>query len=178
MAKYTERLVSRIEKLIEADNYTITEICVALRISRAAFYEWKEKNPEFRKRIAEAEQRRDDELIKIARASLKKKLEGHISREEHCYYEPAKSNSSVMILKRKVVKTKEKAPDLRAIKYVLDREDKKKEKVEEKESGPAIIHVPDQATADNLLLLEKNLSGTEGKYFQIHPKKEQACFST
>ena len=169
MAKYTERLVSRIEKLIETDNYTVTEICRALRLGRSTFYEWKENNPGFRRRILQAEERRDEELLKIARASLKKKLEGYTVLEERCYYEPAKSNPSVMVLKKKVVKTKDKDPDLRAIKYILDREEVKKEK--EKAQGgqirPNIIHVPDRHTAEGLLLLEKRLRGTEGELFRI-----------
>ncbi len=110
MAKYNEKLVSRIERLIEADLYTISEICTAMKISRNTFYYWKEKNPDFRRRVDEAEERRDDELVKIARSSLKKKLTGYTTIEEHCTYQPAVSNPSVMILKKKVVKTKQKDP--------------------------------------------------------------------
>jgi len=177
MAKYSERLATKMTALIEADLYTISEICKALRVSRSTFYEWKEKNADFRRRIKEAEDRRDESLVKMARVSLRKKLEGYTSVEEQCYYEPARSNSSVMILKKKVVKTKDKQPDLRAIKYVLDREEKKKEKEQLPETKPTIINVPDQATADGLLLLEKRLRGTEGEYFQVQKTSGLSGFS-
>jgi len=160
MAKYSEKMAARIVALIETDMYTITEICRALRIGRATFYEWKENNSDFRRQIAAAEDRRDEELLKIARKSLKKKLEGYTTLEEQCYYEPARSNSSVMILKKKVVKNKDVAPSLTAIKYVMEREEKKKkERVEKPENKPMIINVRDQHTAEQLLIFQKNLRG-------------------
>ena len=179
MAKYTEKLVSCIERLIEADLYTITEICRTMKISRNTFYEWKEKNPDFRKRIDLAEDRRDESLVKIARVSLKKKLEGYTVIEEHCTSIPAVSNPGIMIPKKKMVKTKYIGPDMRAIKYVLDKEEKKKERQrqQEPEHKPDIIYVPDQQTADGFMKLEKMLAGTEGKHFRLATEEERKVIS-
>ncbi|MBB4036042.1 hypothetical protein GGR21_001943 [Dysgonomonas hofstadii] len=175
MAKYNEKLVSRIERLIEADLYTISEICTAMKISRNTFYYWKEKNPDFRRRVDEAEERRDDELVKIARSSLKKKLTGYTTIEEHCTYQPAVSNPSVMILKKKVVKTKQKDPDLRAINYVLEREEKRKEK--EKQEKPKlrqqIIYVRNQHEADLFIKLDKHLNGEDSQVIRMATKEER-----
>lgn len=126
MTKYTERLVDRMASLIETDTYSITEICEAFDINRDTFYQWKEHNPGFRKRINEAIERRDAKLVKTARSSLKKKLEGYTMTEERSYYEPSASEPGIMLLKKMMIKPRHKAPDLKAIKYVLDREEIKK----------------------------------------------------
>lgn len=76
MAKYTERLANRIVSLIEADYYSITEICNSLNINTKTFYEWKKTKPEFYKAIEEAEERRDDALATLARRSLREQIEG------------------------------------------------------------------------------------------------------
>jgi len=174
MAKYTEKLVSRIERLIEADMYTISEICTAIKISRNTFYEWKEKNDDFCKRIARAEERRDEAMVKMARASLKKKIQGHTILEEKFYYEPAKSNSSVMILKKKVVRAIDKQPDLKAIKYMLDREDQKKERErqEKPKLQPNIIYVNNLKEADLYFQFEKKQRGTMGEYYRMATQQE------
>ena len=71
MAKYTEKLVEKIVTLIEADTYSISEICSILKISRKSFYEWKDTKPEFREAIEKAIDRRDDKLLMLARVTKK-----------------------------------------------------------------------------------------------------------
>jgi len=167
MAKYRKELVSEIVSLIESDIYTVKEICQVARISRQSFYDWMENKPDFKQAVDEAMHQRDEMLVSIARASLRKKLEGYTLEEEKITYVPAKSNPNVQIEKSRVVKKKQYPPDLAATKYVLERAEKKKEKRDSPEHQPTILQVPDQQTADNLLLLEKRLSGTEGKYFKV-----------
>jgi transposase-like protein len=148
--KFTERLVEKMIKLIEEDTYTITEICQALKISRNTYYDWRNTKPDFRRQIDEAIDRRDDALVVIARRSLKQKLEGCILTEERCIYEPARSNSSHQILKTRTVRKRQCQPDMQAIKYVLDREEKRREKDNSPSRRPMIINVTDQKTADIL----------------------------
>ena len=167
MAKYSKNLVSEIVSLIESDIYTVKELCRVARISRQTFYEWMDSKPEFKTAVDEAMRQRDEMLVSIARASLRKKLEGYTLTEEKISYEPAKSNPDVQIEKSRVVKKKQYPPNLAAIKYVLEREEKKKEKQDSPVLKPTIIEVPDQQTADNLLLLEKRLRGTQGEYFNV-----------
>ncbi|MDL2303361.1 helix-turn-helix domain-containing protein [Dysgonomonas sp. OttesenSCG-928-D17] len=153
--KYSDRLVEKMIRLIEEDTYTITEICEALKISRNTYYEWRNTKPDFRRKIDEAIDRRDDALVVIARRSLKQKLEGCVLTEERCVYEPARSNSEVQILKTRTVRKKQCPPDLRAIKYVLDRNDKRREADNSPSRRPMIINVPDQHTADMLRAMDE-----------------------
>ncbi|NDV78381.1 phBC6A51 family helix-turn-helix protein [Dysgonomonas sp. 511] len=125
MAKFTTELATRILQMIEHDMYTVAEICRAVGINRKTFYEWKNTKPEFCDAIEEAIERRNEALVMLARMSLKKKLEGYTITEEKYYYEPAKGNPQEMVLKKKVVKKKEVAPDHRAIKMVLERDGRK-----------------------------------------------------
>ena len=174
MAKYNERLVNRITALIEADMYTITEICEAVKISRDTFYQWKEKNPDFSKRIEQAMEVRDERLVQIARISLKKKLEGYMYTEERCQYEASVSNPSVMVLKKKETKARHKSPDLRAIKYILEKEEKRKEKLAETkhQMRPHLMFLPDAHTAELLLDFEEKQRGTRGEMFHYATKED------
>ena len=54
MGKYTQKLVEKISSLIEEDNYTITEICRIVGISRNVFYEWRTTKPEFSEALNQA----------------------------------------------------------------------------------------------------------------------------
>jgi len=159
MAKYTEELVEEIVSLIESDMYTVKEICMVARISRQTFYEWMDTKPDFKKVVNEAMRQRDEMLVSIARSSLRKKLEGYTLTEERVVYEPAKSNPGMPIEKSRVERKKQYAPSLAAIKYVLDKEEKRKEKEESPAVKPTIIEVRDQHTAEQLLIFEKNLRG-------------------
>ena len=163
MAKYCKRLVEKIVFLIEQDLYTITEICEIAKVNRKTFYEWKNTKPEFRKEVDDAMERRDETLLSLARISLKQRLEGYTTEEEKVTYEPARSNPSELIEKSRVVKRKQYPPDLHAIKYILERNEKKKEQDEKPAYKPMVIHVPDQHTADQLRLLERRLRGDTGE---------------
>jgi len=155
MAKYTEKLAEKIVSLIEEDTYSITEICKHLKITRKSFYEWRDKKPEFRKAIEAAIESRDETLAITARRSLKKKLEGYTLTEIWTTYVPDKENPEKLVLKTRVVRQKEYAPDTHAIRLVLLHNETKEE--ENKEHKPLTIIVQDPKTRDSLNELREKL---------------------
>ncbi len=171
MAKYTERLAEKIVSLIEEDTYSITEICKYLKITRKSFYEWRDKKPEFRKAIEAAMESRDETLAITARRSLKKKLEGYTLTEIRTTYVADKENPDKLVLKTRVVRQKEYAPDTHAIRLVLLHNETKEEENKE-QSQPLTIIVQDPKTRDNLNeLREKLMSGAS---FEKKIEKKEA----
>ena len=156
MAKYTERLVEKIVSLIEEDTYSITEICKHMKITRKSFYEWRDKKPEFRKAIEAAIESRDETLAITARRSLKKKLEGYTLTEVRTTYVPDKENPDKLVLKTRVVRQKEYAPDTHAIRLILSHNETKEEENKE-QSQPLTIIVQDPKTKDSLNELREKL---------------------
>lgn len=73
MAKYNEKLVAKIIRLIESDTCNITEICEAVNINRKTFYEWNRSKPEFYLEIQRAIERRYDTRLMTAGSLLKGK---------------------------------------------------------------------------------------------------------
>ena len=59
MGKFNQSLVEKIAELIEEDNYTITEICGIVGISRKVFYEWKATKPSFAEALDQAVEARE-----------------------------------------------------------------------------------------------------------------------
>ncbi len=171
MAKYTERLAEKIVSLIEEDTYSITEICKYLKITRKSFYEWRDKKPEFRKAIEAAIESRDEALAITARRSLRKKLEGYTLTEVRTTYVPDKENPDKLVLKTRVVRQKEYAPDTHAIRLVLLHNETKEEENKE-HSQPLTIIVQDPKTKDSLNeLREKLMSGAS---FEKKIEKKEA----
>lgn len=156
MAKYTERLAEKIVSLIEEDTYSITEICKHLKITRKSFYEWRDKKPEFREAIEAAIESRDEMLVITARRSLKKKLEGYTLTEIRTTYVPDKENPEKLVLKNRVIRQKEYAPDTHAIRLVLSHNETKEEENKE-HSQPLTIIVQDPKTRDSLNELREKL---------------------
>ena len=156
MAKYTERLAEKIVSLIEEDTFSITEICKHLKITRKSFYEWRDKKPEFRRAIEAAIESRDETLAITARRSLKKKLEGYTLTEIRTTYVPDKENPDKLVLKTRVVRQKEYAPDTHAIRLVLSHNETKEEENKE-HSQPLTIIVQDPKTRDSLNELREKL---------------------
>jgi hypothetical protein len=163
MAKYSEELTEKIVSLIEDDTYTVTEICNHVGITRKSFYEWKEKKPEFREAVNKAIERRNEALSIIARNSLRRKLEGYTLTEIRTTYIPDKENPDKLVLKSRVVKEKEYAPDTQAIRLTLLPDDTKAIGVKEEPAALTII-VRDTKTAEQLNLLQNNL---------MHPSQER-----
>lgn len=167
MAKYSKELVERIVAFIEADDYTVKELCEMVRISRQTFYEWLDIKPDFKRAVDDAVQQRDQMLVCLARTSLRKKIEGCIVEDQNITYETSPSNPGIQTEKSRVVNKKQCPPDLAAIKYVLEKEEKRKEKRDSMKPNPHIIYVEDQKTADLIIQLEKDMHGTEGELYKL-----------
>ncbi|MFV0330128.1 MAG: hypothetical protein ACK5KL_09970 [Dysgonomonas sp.] len=166
MAKYTDRLVEKIVSLIEEDTFSISEICSMLKISRKSFYEWKDTKPEFKEAIEKATEHRDDKLLMTARRSLKRKLEGYTLSETRTTYVPDKDNPEKLILKSKVVRQKEYAPDTHAIKLILLQNDKRADNRLENVPPALTIVVNDAKTVEHLNLLREDLINNRPKEVQ------------
>ncbi len=124
MAKYSIELAQKMAGLIADEFYTISEVCMATGVSRQAFYNWMDSKEEFRLEIEQAMKHRETELMGIVQASLKKKLEGYYTLVEKDVYVPDETTGEA-VLKSKTITKKECPPDLRTIKMLLDRNDKK-----------------------------------------------------
>ncbi|MDR1716860.1 MAG: helix-turn-helix domain-containing protein [Prevotella sp.] len=156
--KYKEKTASEIIRMIEQDLCSISEICKTFKISRKTFYEWKKEKPEFKEAVEEAIDHREDVMIASARIGLKQLLEGYIQKKEKISYIPDKNDPVNDVEKCRVVEKKFCPPSIRAIKYVLDREERKKEKqqLESWEKRPLVIEVQDEETRRQLMILKGN----------------------
>jgi len=146
--KYSEKLVDKIVRLIEQDNYTITEICRTLKLTTKTFYDWKKTRNDFRKAIEQAEDRRDEYLATLVRHSLRDQLEGYIEVTERITYEDDGWGGEK--IKNRVVTKRKRAPNAHVMKLVLDRQDKKKEKQNETERTvrPFVLKFPKEADVE------------------------------
>ena len=156
--KYTNRLAVRIVEMIEQDLCSISEICKSFKISRKTFYEWKKAKPEFGEAVEEAVEHREEVMIASARIGLKQLLEGYVQKKEKITYVPDKNNPVEDVEKCRVVEKKFCPPSIRAIKYVLDREERKKDKDQLQDSArrPLVIEVQDEETKRQLMILQEN----------------------
>jgi len=156
--KYTNKLAVHIVEMIEQDLCSISEICKSLKISRKTFYEWKKAKPEFSEALEEAIDHREEVMIASARIGLKQLLEGYVQKKEKITYVTDKKNPVEDYEKCRVVEKKFCPPSIRAIKYVLDREERKKDKdrLLASERCPLVIEVQDEETRRQLMILKEN----------------------
>ena len=156
--KYNDNTAERIVEMIEQDLHGVSEICKILRISRQTFYDWKKNKPEFKEAVEDAFIRREEVLVANARIGLKQLLEGYVQKKEKITYVPDKNNPAEDVEKYRVVEKKFCPPSIRAIKYVLDREERSKERqqLENREKRPLIIEVQDGETRRQLMILKEN----------------------
>ena len=112
MAKYDEKIVNKIYDLLSSDTYTIAEVCEIVGISERCYYDWQKNNSEFAEIIARARCRFDEIIVKEAKNSLRKKVNGYEVEEKKRVF-------SNKILKEETIITKHFQPDTDAIKFVL-----------------------------------------------------------
>lgn len=159
MAKYSKKLTEQIVSLIEEDNYTITQICRMLGISRKIFYLWKEDKPGFAEALEEAEAHRKEKMQLAARQSMRKKLEGYRQVETKTTYRL--NENGELEVKEYIVKEKYCVPETSAIVHTLSDEKQKVkphkqiQQKEEKAEVPWTIIVPDEQVKRDLELLRK-----------------------
>lgn len=120
MAKFNEKLQGKIAELIEAEFFSISQVCKALGISRQIFYRWMNDKPAFRESVEQALECRNEELLSQAYMSIKKQLADGVSVTEKDTYIPDKSDETRLVFKSRTVTTKEYIPDLRTVKILLD----------------------------------------------------------
>ena len=112
MAKYDGKIVNKIYDLLSSDTYTIAEVCEIVGISERCYYDWQKNNSEFAEIIARARCRFDEIIVKEAKNSLRKKVNGYEVEERKRVF-------SNKILKEETIITKHFQPDTDAIKFVL-----------------------------------------------------------
>ncbi|WP_419032360.1 helix-turn-helix domain-containing protein [Dysgonomonas gadei] len=156
--KYKEKTASEIVRMIEQDLCSVSEICKSFKISRKTFYEWKKTKPEFGEAVEEAIDHREDVMIASARIGLKQLLEGYVQKKEKITYVPDKNDPVNDVEKYRIVEKKFCPPSIRAIKYALDREERKKDKdrLLASERRPLVIEVQDEETRRQLMILQEN----------------------
>ena len=156
--KYKEKTASEIIRMIEQDLCSISEICKSFKISRKTFYEWKKMKPEFKEAVEEAIDHREEVMVASARIGLKQLLEGYVQKKEKITYVPDKNDPVNDVEKCRVVEKKFCPPSIRAIKYVLDREERKKDRDQllASERRPLVIEVQDEETKRQLMILQEN----------------------
>lgn len=81
--KYNQKIVERICALIEADSYTVLEICRLVNIDRGTYFRWLKEKSEFSDAIKKAEENRNAFFVAEAKKSLLKKIQGYTVQEKH-----------------------------------------------------------------------------------------------
>ena len=132
MAKYNEVLANKITALIADEMCSVSDICKTMGISRTIFYKWKRENPAFDEEVEAALEYRNETLLSMAYSGIRQRLERHTIVEEKDTYVPDETNPGKLVFKSRVIRRKDCLPDLRTIKMILDRQEKKT-KTEEKE---------------------------------------------
>lgn len=165
MAKYDEALVERIAELIEEDEYTLSDVCKAVGISRAVFYKWQAEKPDFVRAVEEATERRDERLLTIARQSLRRKLEGYTKRETVIKYVPDPETGE-LVVKECTVREKYVAPDTAALMHVIEGEkvDGRRRGVGTKRGKPLQVVVSSEKDKENLEKLRERLRSDVSSY--------------
>ena len=121
--KYNDVLVKKICDLFAKDSYTIAEVCNNVGLSEDCFYRWQKEKKEFRDAVARAKERFNETLIKEAKYSLRKRVNGYEYDEKRTVYvNDRKGNPSV---KEKLVIHKHIQPDMSAIQFFLTNRDAK-----------------------------------------------------
>ncbi|PXV61036.1 putative insertion element HTH domain-containing protein [Dysgonomonas alginatilytica] len=165
MAKFNNTLVEKIRALVEEDNYTITEICRIVGVSRKMFYEWKATKPSFAEALDEAIDAREEKLKQKARQSMRQKLEGHKQIETKITYVASKDSDDpyTLVVKEYVVKEKYCVPETSVIMHALSGgHTGSKGGKQPQPVSPMMITVDSEKTKRDLERLQERLSKKTG----------------
>lgn len=127
---YTKEKVNQICKMIAETDLPITAICKAVKMNPNTFYEWVNDLPEFKIRVNEAKQIRNDIYVSVAREGLLTLLKGKEWQEttdEYVYTKPNKKNGNKQteILKSRKIVNKFLRPDVTSVIFTLKTLDRK-----------------------------------------------------
>lgn len=86
MAKYNKERVEHICSLISKDSYTIDELCSLSGITKKTYYQWLEGKSDFGDAITRAREQFDKLLVKEAKNSLRKLVNGYDVEEKKTVY--------------------------------------------------------------------------------------------
>ncbi len=117
MPKYNKRIVKRICDLISKDTFTIAEICASVKISERCYYDWQANNAEFAESIARAREQFDELIVKEAKNSLRKLINGYEVEEKTTVYENDKEGKP-KVKEQKIVK-KHIQPNAHSVEFAL-----------------------------------------------------------
>lgn len=121
--KLTKTLRERIVEMLQSDTYTYKEICDACGITTRTFYLWREKFPDFDQDIKDAEDARMQEFVKIAKRSLRRKIEGYAVDETCVTTIPSRKKDEkgkpIPEIKEQKTNHRHVAPDTAAIIFTL-----------------------------------------------------------
>lgn len=120
MAKYCKKIVKRITDLIEKDTYTIAEICSLSGIHHDSYYEWLKTKPEFAEAVSRARDQFDQILVKEAKNSLRKLVNGYeVEERKTVYVENQKDSQGKPKIKEQVTTKKHFQPNPVSVQFVL-----------------------------------------------------------
>ncbi|MDU1891615.1 MAG: helix-turn-helix domain-containing protein [Dysgonomonas sp.] len=176
MAKYSDDLVKKIVAFVEEGLYTVADVCKMLGISRKSFYEWRDTKEEFKEALEAAKERCNERMLVMAKRSLQRKLEGYTLTETRTIYIPDENEPTGWKLKSKVVKEKEYAPDDKAIRFALERYEKKEDIVQNAE--PVFSITVQNEVAKDLIGSLKNELEKRQKPEYSQKKKEDKIIDT
>lgn len=122
-SKYNIKIVSKICDIIAKDSYTIAEVCSMVGISESCYYNWQANVVEFGEAIKKAREKYDELVVREAKKSLMKKIQGYTVQEKHTVYTESKDKddggrNKPKIKEQKVV-DKHFQPDTVAIIFAL-----------------------------------------------------------
>lgn len=120
MAKYNSKLVKKIETLIIDKMYRITDVCKEINVSRTTFHTWIKTKPGFAEIVEDAFEQCAEKLMAKTQRSLRQRLNKYTLTEVKTKYIPDKDNPEQLAIKEQIVKQKECAPDIRAMKMIIE----------------------------------------------------------
>lgn len=165
--KLTKKVWKRIIDMVKSDTYTHTEICDACGISRRIFYYWREQNPEFDQDVRDAEDARMQDLVKVAKRSLRRKVEGYTVDETQVLSIPSKEKDAngkpKPVIKEQRTTHRHVAPDTAAIIFTLTNGDpdnwrnRQTNEVTGKDGAPLFKDISDSDLDKRIAELERKL---------------------
>ena len=156
--KYSKEIREKIASMIEADSYTIAEICKANKITAETYFKWKKDKPEFSDAIKKAELSRANTFVAEAKKSLLKKITGYDVEETSTDYSTDVQGKPV--IKNKKITKKHILPDTASIIFTLcnlDSDNWKNRQVNEitGKNGEALFGTKDLKPAEAAAAIEK-----------------------
>ena len=123
MKKYNSRVANKIIDLIRADTYTVLEICQMVKISKTTLYRWQGEYADFAQAIEDAKEERMQIMVREAKKSLLKKLQGYEVIETRTITVPSKEigkdRNPMPKIKEQITTKKHIAADTAAIIFTL-----------------------------------------------------------